>query len=274
MKRNNISDFPASYKRKEMNLNLDRVLKQKLQAIEASKANTEDDSKKNWQRETDLKPDRYSEGTFTYTLEDGKKIVVSESFEELGCRVWDTCTLFGKYFEHQLAEQKLDFRGKRVLELGSGTGVLGMLLLAGNFECKSVTLTEKDNLVKNLQKQIQKNQADLNFRTEFNTAPLDWFKYETSDVLTTAEGGGIDVIIGSDITVFPKTIPYLVGIMKHVAERSEHLEIYIGSVTEREAFRPFLDAAAEAGIAFQEIPKDEWHPNFRSERISLVKYVK
>ena len=51
--------------------------------------------------------------------EDGD-VVVNESLTELGHRVWDTSPCMAKFFQKNSSL----LRGKRVLELGSGTGLL------------------------------------------------------------------------------------------------------------------------------------------------------
>lgn len=50
----------------------------------------------------------------------GPQVVIQESITEIGHRVWDTSVLMSKYFEKNPTLGK----GKAVLELGSGTGLL------------------------------------------------------------------------------------------------------------------------------------------------------
>ncbi|KAJ2458543.1 Protein-lysine N-methyltransferase efm6, partial [Coemansia sp. RSA 2322] len=63
----------------------------------------------------------------------------------VGSTVWDAALVVAKYIERQTDEGKLDLRGKTVLELGSGTGLVGIAI--GRLHPKShVVVTDKQEL--------------------------------------------------------------------------------------------------------------------------------
>lgn len=48
----------------------------------------------------------------------------------LGLTVWDAGIVLSKYLEYQRSIGKLHLRGKRCLEIGSGTGIVGLVAAA------------------------------------------------------------------------------------------------------------------------------------------------
>lgn len=75
-------------------------------------------------REVGLFADSYSEKSrFCFC---GHELSITENFgSRLGvaARVWDAALSLCNYFE----SQNVDFRGKKVIELGAGTGIVGIL---------------------------------------------------------------------------------------------------------------------------------------------------
>jgi predicted nicotinamide N-methyase len=91
-------------------------------------------------------------------------------------------------------------KGKRVLELGSGTGIVG--LYAAKLGAKHVTLTDFiDWNILNIKTNIEDNRLG-------NVAEPRWFRWGTS------LGEQWDVIIGSDLTYPAMDFPALVKAVK------------------------------------------------------------
>jgi hypothetical protein len=47
---------------------------------------------------------------------------------DVGCVVWDASIVLAKYLENLIIEKKLDLNGSSVIELGAGTGLIGILM--------------------------------------------------------------------------------------------------------------------------------------------------
>ena len=66
-----------------------------------------------------------------FTRELDVKDCTLEIYQELegdvGCVVWDAAITLAKYIDTEGAQLKHGFRGKAVIELGAGTGVVGLV---------------------------------------------------------------------------------------------------------------------------------------------------
>jgi len=88
-----------------------------------------------------------------------------------------------------------DFKGKKLVELGSGVGLAG--LVAAKY-CEKVTLTDRSSTVLQLlQRNINLNVNDLASK-ECSVSFLEWGK-ATSEEYRRLFGSLFDLVIGSDI---------------------------------------------------------------------------
>jgi predicted nicotinamide N-methyase len=88
---------------------------------------------------------------------------------ELGGTVWDAAIVLIKYFEN-LEEFPIGFfKGKKIIELGSGTGLVGIVigLLGGN-----IIITDRKPLLNLMKENIQKNFIEKKVKVE----ELEWGK--------------------------------------------------------------------------------------------------
>ncbi|KAJ1819874.1 Protein-lysine N-methyltransferase efm6 [Coemansia sp. S610] len=104
----------------------------------------------------------------------------------VGSTVWDTGLVLAKYLDHQTSLGNLDLSGKTVLELGSGTGIVGIALGRLHPQCQ-VILTDKKELIPLLSRNIELNSAMSNTRAQC----LDWTLPTALDVVP-------DLIVVSD----------------------------------------------------------------------------
>lgn len=100
-------------------------------------------SEPDWSRRSKSVTERF-EVTFVYRFDDGLELQFSQgrftrSFfftilggdpNHLGMTVWDGGIVLSKYIEYQRVLGNLHLRGKRVVELGSGTGIVGIAAAA------------------------------------------------------------------------------------------------------------------------------------------------
>ncbi|KAJ2887828.1 Protein-lysine N-methyltransferase efm6 [Coemansia asiatica] len=90
----------------------------------------------------------------------------------VGSTVWDAGLVLAKYLDRQTEEGKLDLANKTVLELGAGTGIVGIALARLQPQC-SVFLTDKQELLPLLQRNIMLNDA-----ANASAECLDWCRPE------------------------------------------------------------------------------------------------
>jgi hypothetical protein len=111
-----------------------------------------------------------------------------------------------------------------------------------------------------LSSSIYSNCSDLSIQSK----PLDWSSNAHIEVLE----GPFDVIVGSDVLVFPTTIPSLVHVLSILL--LPHAVCYIGSPTERAGVSIFLALMADTGcFNVEEIQRDHFNPDFYSDRLKV-----
>ncbi|XP_072895094.1 EEF1A lysine methyltransferase 3-like [Hemitrygon akajei] len=131
--------------------------------------------------------------------------------------VWEAGVALCRFFEKQNAF----FTGKRVIELGSGTGIVGILatLLGGE-----VTMTDKPNILKQIENNVSINIPSA-CRHRVKVRSLAWgedHKRFPSDY---------DFILGSDIVYSSVNYPALMETLRHLA--SHGATIYLSSELRR-----------------------------------------
>eukprot|EP01116_Phalansterium_solitarium_P012447 TRINITY_DN28726_c0_g1_i1.p1 TRINITY_DN28726_c0_g1~~TRINITY_DN28726_c0_g1_i1.p1 ORF type:complete len:215 (+),score=36.36 TRINITY_DN28726_c0_g1_i1:63-707(+) len=98
----------------------------------------------------------------------GKEIFINQLFnEELGGNVWDAALVLCKYFENAEDFPAGFFEGKRVVELGAGTGVVGLVLAS---QGAKVVITDRAPLVPLMSDNITVNKLESNATAEV----LNW----------------------------------------------------------------------------------------------------
>ncbi|KAL7753863.1 hypothetical protein RI367_000795 [Sorochytrium milnesiophthora] len=147
-------------------------------------------------------------------------------------------------------------RGQRVFELGSGTGLLG--LVCRRLGASAVTLTDGNAMVLD---NLQSN-AD----TEVQTAPnagcsiaveaLDWANYPTEQI----EQAQCDVVICADVSYDPSLAPLLTGVLGDLLRRTGAYAMMAATIRNRDTFRKFTTGIAQQRLnttALHTIPANQ-----------------
>ncbi|XP_062886982.1 EEF1A lysine methyltransferase 3-like [Mobula hypostoma] len=127
--------------------------------------------------------------------------------------VWEAGVALCRFFEKQNAS----FTAKRVIELGSGTGIVGILatLLGGE-----VTVTDKPSILKQIENNVSINIPSA-CRHRVKVRALTWGEDHTSFP------SDYDFILGSDIVYSSVSYPALMDTLRHLA--SHRATIYLSS---------------------------------------------
>ncbi|XP_055496889.1 EEF1A lysine methyltransferase 3-like [Leucoraja erinacea] len=127
--------------------------------------------------------------------------------------VWDCARTLCQYFE----QEKMSFSGQSVIELGSGTGIVGILatLLGGR-----VTLTDQPHILKQIKHNLSINLAASGGYSTTVRALL-WGVDHTLFL------DDYDVILGSDIVYYPNDYPHLLQTLRHLSKKTT--AIYLSS---------------------------------------------
>ncbi|XP_041070088.1 EEF1A lysine methyltransferase 3-like [Carcharodon carcharias] len=127
--------------------------------------------------------------------------------------VWESGIVLCRYFE----KENISFTGKKVIELGSGTGIVGILatLLGG-----TVTMTDQPEILKQINNNISIN-IPFACRHRLKVCALTWGENQT-DFAT-----DYDVILGSDLVYSSSSYPALVDTLRYLC--SQGTTIYLAS---------------------------------------------
>ncbi|KAJ2552390.1 Protein-lysine N-methyltransferase efm6 [Coemansia sp. RSA 1933] len=108
----------------------------------------------------------------------------------IGSTVWDAGIVLAKYIDWQVSQGNMDLSGKTVLELGAGTGIVGITVACLQPEC-SIVLTDKETLVPLLERNIALNKTHGNVSARC----LDWSNAEHQEIVSKSVP---DLILVSD----------------------------------------------------------------------------
>jgi len=203
-----------------------------------------------WRREVDADATRY--GRFDYVCADGTALVIEEAYSSTGTRVWDMAVAMARMFERGGAG--LDVRGARVLELGAGSGLLGMALHRLGAD---VALTECAEVLPHLAAVVAANAAALadggGGRAPPRVAALDWREPPPDDAR------GFDVVVASDVLICAQWAVALAAVLAAVA--ADARLVLVGTQRRRDGVPHFL-TAVDAAFDVEEVGADAFHPDF------------
>jgi predicted nicotinamide N-methyase len=131
-----------------------------------------------------------------------------------GLTIWDGSIVLAKYLEANPAI----VGNKAVLEVGSGTGIVG--IVAGLMGANRSVLTDLQYTLKNLQHNVDKNKPHYEASYNVDVMELDWFNAATYPTTTRDENGSEknwDVILGADIVWIEELIVPLVNTLVAIA---------------------------------------------------------
>lgn len=119
-----------------------------------------------------------------------------------GLNIWDGAAVLTKYLEHS----GLDLSDKRVLEVGAGTGLVGIAASVLGAGC--VLLTDLEYTLNNTAANVAANEPSL--RGRVHTAELDWFRPASAGSPVAALAQRPHYILGADVVWIDSLIEPLV----------------------------------------------------------------
>ncbi|XP_076031470.1 protein N-lysine methyltransferase METTL21D-like [Oratosquilla oratoria] len=200
--------------------------------------------------------------------------IIQESVGDVGCVVWDAAIVLCKYLEVKCAKNRLackgdplDLEGCSVLEVGAGTGAVG--LTAAALGAASVTVTDLPEFIPLMKKNIEKNKEHLKWTME--AEELVWGreehlqKFRQPDILLVADCIYYDQSLEPLVKTLTKLCsPYTVLLMSY-EDRT------VGDKPQLQ--RDFFDLMEKDFIG-KEVPQDELHETFRCDEIHIYQFKK
>lgn len=185
---------------------------------------------------------------------------------DVGCVVWDAAIVLSRYLEICSFNGKLSLTGRKVIELGSGLGCVGLTAACLGAD---VTMTDLPELLPLLQKNISANEdmwkdnggkaiaKCLNWSTNFKIN--DWFQP--------------DLLLIADCIYYLKSVDELIATMTKLC--SETTEVIISqeerdSENQRNVWNAFLEKFKKI-FDYYTVAEEEQHPVFRSPDILIIR---
>ena len=186
--------------------------------------------------------------------------------------VWDGSIVLAKHLEHAYPG---GLGGKRVLELGAGTGVVG---LAASLLGADVLLTDLPVALDNLRAGVRLN-ARAAKGAPVEAQALDWFEPEKSEAAwpdaARSVARGADLVVGADIVWVPELIAPLVRTLRFVADRRARGAVPLLVLIAHQTRSRSSDAALfrelkAARFAAAALPRSAHHPRFSDADIEIL----
>ncbi|KAM4644095.1 EEF1A lysine methyltransferase 3 [Amazona ochrocephala] len=119
----------------------------------------------------------------------------------LAANVWEAALALARFLE----QQRFEFRGRSVIELGAGTGILGILaaMLGGD-----VTITDRPVALDQIRENVRLNFPGAGARPRVRA--LEWGRDEDSFPRD------FEVVLGSDLVYDPASFPALLRALRHL----------------------------------------------------------
>lgn len=183
-----------------------------------------------------------------------------------GAVMWDSGVVLSKFIEHAVDSKRLILKGKKVVELGSGCGLVGCVAAILG---ASVILTDLHDRLKLLKKNVDANVGDQgNARGTARVMELTW----GDDLDPVFVNPLPDFVIGSDVIYNEDAVRDLLQTLLLLS--GTHTTIFLAGELRNDAvLECFLEAAMEV-FQIGYIDPAQWHPEYRSQRVVLFVLAK
>ncbi|TMW55556.1 hypothetical protein Poli38472_010438 [Pythium oligandrum] len=136
----------------------------------------------------------------------------------IGGSVWTSGEILTAHLASQQEHYRSIFQDKVVVELGSGTGFVG-LMTAVCFQPSDVIVTDLQSHVECLQHNITRNAHHFRDRVRVDARELSWGSSEHEDALVGSFGAGrgVDIILGTDVAYLRELYEPLLHTLRRLA---------------------------------------------------------
>ncbi|KAL6548589.1 hypothetical protein OROGR_008534 [Orobanche gracilis] len=181
-----------------------------------------------------------------------------------GSVMWDSGIVMGKFLEHSVELGEVSLHGKKVVELGSGCGLVGCIAaLLG----AQVILTDLPDRMKLLKKNVETNlYGDV--RGTAMVKQLTWADNLDSDFTDPTP----DFVFGSDVVYSEGAAMDLLETLVQLCGKQATV-ILAGELRNDAILEYFLEAAMKEFVVGR-VDEEQWHPDYRSSRVAIHILVK
>lgn len=181
-----------------------------------------------------------------------------------GSVMWDSGVILGKFLEHSVELGTISLQEKKVIELGSGCGLVGCIAaLLG----AQVILTDLPDRLRLLRKNIETNLYG-ELRGSATVNELTWGYNLDPDLRDPSP----DYVLGSDVIYSEEAVMDLLETLVDLCGRETTI-ILAGELRNDAILEYFLEAATKEFIVGR-VDQNQWHPDYRSLRVVIYVLVK
>jgi len=193
-------------------------------------------------------------GTLPVSVRESKAII---SDGTTGLTSWNAGLYLAGWLDREENEARRLLKGKKVIELGAGSGMTGIFALKRWKGISEYTFTDcHGKVLDNLAHNITRNCADwtvvredpLRIVSEWGTIAgvleLNWEEISTCNSLE------VDTILGADLVFDPCLVPSLVRTLKILIERKSGCEaVLVSCVRNQDTWHLFLQQLGQTGLS-------------------------
>jgi predicted nicotinamide N-methyase len=198
------------------------------------------------------------------------EILQDTSFGYAG-EVWDAALVLSHFLINKSKKHNFSLKGKKILELGSGTGIGG--LMCSSLGAKKVYLTDKDENLEILKKNLELNKSKgiIPNDCEVVIARLDWSKKEEyTSAKFIPKDESFDLILCSDLIWNLNYFDDLKDVINYFA-RNESTEVLMAYQYRQRSDIDFFNKMKEGNQwKVERVPESWLDEEYRSEDILIV----
>ncbi|KAJ7975489.1 Protein N-lysine methyltransferase [Quillaja saponaria] len=177
-----------------------------------------------------------------------------------GAVMWDSGVILGKFLEHSVDSGMLVLQGKKVVELGSGCGLVGCIaaLLGGQ-----VILTDLPDRLRLLRKNVEANMRHSDVQGSTKVTELTWGDDPDPEIIEPAP----DYVLGSDVIYSEGAVVDLLATLEKLSG-SKTTILLAGELRNDAILEYFLERAMK-DFVIGRVDQTLWHPDYCSSRVVL-----
>ncbi|XP_058227548.1 uncharacterized protein LOC131335978 [Rhododendron vialii] len=181
-----------------------------------------------------------------------------------GAVLWDSGVVLGKFLEHAVESGMMLLRRKKVVELGSGCGLVGCIAALLGAE---VTLTDLPDRLRLLRKNIETNlYGDV--RGSAAVSELIWGEEPDTELIDPSP----DFVFGSDIIYSECAVTDLLATLLKLCGIQTTI-ILAGELRNDAILEYFLESVSK-DFTVGRVDQTQWHPEYCSPRVVVYVLVK
>ncbi|XP_038688206.1 protein N-lysine methyltransferase METTL21A [Tripterygium wilfordii] len=182
-----------------------------------------------------------------------------------GSVMWDSGVVLAKFLEHAVDSGLLLLQGKKVVELGSGCGLVGCVAtLLG----AKVFLTDLPDRLRLLKKNIEANLRHVDLRGSALAKELTWGDVPDPELVQPLP----HYVLGSDVIYSEGAVVELLETLQQLSG-SETTIFLAGELRNDSVLEYFLEAAMKDFVVGR-VGQKQWHPDYCSRRVVMYVMVR